>query len=133
METEEEDTEIWIGWTRQTYLPAMTLEQMREATAKDPELSVILKEKKTGKRSQQTSKGLYDKIWEDLREREGVLLKGVQMVVPKELQAQAIALAHKGHMQTDGTMWQLSGSVTCARRYRHTWHPANARRQRPGT
>ena len=32
------------------------------------------------------------------------------MVVPKSLQAQAIAIAHEGHMQMDGTMRQLRES-----------------------
>ena len=51
--------------------------------------------------SKETSKGPYGKLWSELRERDGEMLKGSQIVVPKALWARAIALAHKGHM----TMW----------------------------
>ena len=37
-------------------------------------------------------------------------------MVPKALQAQAIAIAHEGHQQTDGTLRMLrenNGSATC--------------------
>ena len=57
--------------------------------------------------SKETSKGPYGKLWSELRERDGEMLKGSQIVVPKALWARAIALAHKGHMQTDGTLRQL--------------------------
>ena len=49
-------------------------------------------------------------MWTEIRERDGVLLKGDQIIVPKVLQPQAIALAHEGHMQADGTLRQLRES-----------------------
>ena len=91
-------------------LPAITLQDMKEATKNDPELAKILEEKQKGKMSTETSKGPYAKMWGEITERDGMLLKGQQMIVPKKLQAQAIALAHEGHMQTDGTLRQLRES-----------------------
>ena len=44
---------------------------------------------------------------DEIKERNGILIKGKQMVVPKAPQMQAIALAHERHMQTDGTFRQL--------------------------
>ena len=49
-------------------------------------------------------------MWDELIERDGILLKGKLMVVPKSLQARAIAIAHEGHMQTDGTLRLLRES-----------------------
>ena len=37
--------------------------------------------------SKETSKGPYGKIWNELREREGILLRNKLMVVPKSLPA----------------------------------------------
>ena len=111
IETEEEDTEIWVNRVLEKTLPAITMEQMREATQQDEELAEVVKEKKTGTKSKKMSKGPYGKMWDDLQERNGILLKdGKQMVVPKSLQAQAIAIAHEGHMKADGTLRQLRES-----------------------
>ena len=110
VETEEEDAEIWVGKIIKETLPAITLEQMREDTTKDPELHKLMEEKQNGTKRKETSKGPYGKIWEELRERDGILLRGKLLVVPKALQAQAIGLAHEGHMQTDGTLRQLRTS-----------------------
>ena len=46
-------------------------------------------------------------MWNEIRERDGVLLKGKQIIVPKLLQPQAITLALEGHMQADGTLRHL--------------------------
>ena len=69
---------------------------MRDASSKDPELSKDINEQRAGTKSKEASKGPYGKIWDELRERDGILLRGKAMVVPKSLQAQAIALAHEG-------------------------------------
>lgn len=60
--------------------------------------------------SKATSKGPYGKLWSEIKERDGILLKGQQIIVPKTLQAQAITLAHEGHMQADGTLRLLRES-----------------------
>ena len=60
-----------------------------------------------GVKSTKLSKGPYGKMWEELQEREGYLIRGNQIVVPKSLQRRAIELAHEGHQQADGTRRQL--------------------------
>ena len=64
----------------------------------------IMEEKKLLWRSKRSEKGPYGKIWGELEVRDGILLRGKRIVVPRSLQARAIALAHEGHMQTDGTL-----------------------------
>ena len=107
IETEEEDMEIWLGALIKEVLPAITMTQLQHDTGIDPELSTLLQEKRAGMMSKATSKGPYGKMWDEIRERDGILTKGKQVIVPKLLQAQAIALAHEGHMQADGTLRQL--------------------------
>ena len=66
-----------------------------------------MEEKREGTKSKKASKGPYGKMWEDIKERDGILTKEGKIIVPKSLQAQAIALAHEGHMMADGTLRQL--------------------------
>merc|ERR1712015_303630 len=83
---------------------------MKEATAADPELLQVLKEKIAGNKSTKMSKGPYGKIWPEIHERDGILIRGDKIIVPKSLQAQAIAIAHEGHQQSDGTLRLLRES-----------------------
>ena len=91
-------------------LPEITMDQLRQATEKDVELGQIVRQKNEGTKSKESSKGPYGKIWGEIRERNGILLRNKLMVIPESLQSQAIALAHKGHMQADGTLRQLRES-----------------------
>lgn len=108
IETQEEDVEVWMGKLLETTLPAIPIEQMRDDTANDPELGPIVKEKQAGSKSKEASKGPYGKIWDELTERDGILLRGKLMVVPRTLQPRAIA--HEGHMQMDGAIRLLRES-----------------------
>ena len=113
IKTEETDQEIWVSRIVNTAIPAITLDAMKGATATDPELAKILEEKRAAKKSSATSKGPWGKIWDEVRERDGILLRKDRedgqdrLVIPKALQAQAIAIAHEGHQQTDGTLRML--------------------------
>ena len=107
IETEETDKEIWVSRLMEQCIPAITLDDMRKATAKDPELSRILEEKRAAKKSSMTSKGPYGKIWEEIEERNGILTRKKRLIIPRSLQAQAIAIAHEGHQQVDGTLRRL--------------------------
>ena len=51
--------------------------------------------------------GPLGKIWEEVQERDGILIRSNRLVVPKALQAQAIAITPEGHQQTDGTLRML--------------------------
>ena len=110
METEEEDMEIWMGRVMKEVLPAITMDQLRDDTDKDPELKPLLEEKRVGQMTKATSKAPYGKLWPEIKERDGILTKAGKIIVPKVLQPQAIALAHEGHMQADGTLRQLRES-----------------------
>ena len=91
-------------------IPVITLDELKDATENNPELKVVLEEKWMGRKSAVMSKGPYGKIWEELQERDGLLIRNRQLVIPKVLQVQAIAIAHEGHQQTDGTLRQLRES-----------------------
>ena len=99
IEDKEADKEIWVNRVLEQAILAITLE--------DPELLQIVEEKRQAKKSKAISKGLWGKIWDEVHERDGILIRGKQLVVPKSLQAQAIAIAHEGHQQTDGTLCRL--------------------------
>ena len=51
--------------------------------------------------SKEASKRPCGKIYEEIRERDGILIKGKQVVVLKTFKAQAITLDHEGHMLAD--------------------------------
>ena len=110
IKTEEEDMEICVGKITEEVLPAIAMRQLRDDTRNDPELKILLQEKRRGQMSKVTSKGPYGKIWNEIRERDGILLRGEKIIVPKILQPQVIALALEGHMQADGTLRQLRES-----------------------
>ena len=64
IETEETDREIWVNRIMEDLIPAITLEELKDATKNDAEL------------------GPYGKIWDEIQERDGLLIKGDQIVVP---------------------------------------------------
>ena len=110
IEMEEEDAGVWLGKLLEETMPAITVNQMRDDMANNPELGPIVKEKQAGTKSKAMSKGPYRNMWDEIRERDRILTKGKQMVVPKSLQARAIAIAHEGHQQTDATLRLLRDS-----------------------
>ena len=54
-------------------------------------------------------KGLtrYTKVFPELTEEDGVVMRGDQVVIPKELQVMVVHLAHKGHLGQDKTLGLL--------------------------
>ena len=72
---EEEDKEIYIRHVLSTNLAAITLDQLKRATEGDAKLSKIVEEKKEGKKSKKSSKGPYEKMWDDIGERSRILTK----------------------------------------------------------
>ena len=89
-----------------------------------------LEEKRKAKKSIASGKGPWGKIWEEVFERGGILIRGDRLVVPKALQAQAIAIPHEGHQQTDGTLRMLRQSQwfrNMQAAIKGSWNPACAR------
>merc|ERR1712030_290882 len=70
----------------------------------DPELNPILEEKRKGTKSSAASKGPFGKIWDEIHEWNGILIRDKKIILPKSLHGQAIAIAHEGHQQADGTL-----------------------------
>ena len=86
IEQEEEDAEIWISRIVDEYQQAITMEQLQTETQRDEQLKKLLPELQTNKKSKETSKGPYGKVFEDLREWNGVIRRGDRVVMPKSLQ-----------------------------------------------
>ena len=60
-------------------------------------LSMLLKDVPKGRLRAELRNTKYGKIFSELTVVQGVLLRGERMVVPEELQADVLALAHEGH------------------------------------
>ena len=75
--------------------------------ATDPELSKILEAKDRPEKHRHEQRP-WGKIWHEVRKRDGIPIRQDNIVVPKSLQAQAIAITHEGHQQSDGTLQMLS-------------------------
>ena len=111
IETEEEDREIWVNRVTQEMITAITMEEIVDGTINDPELGPILESKKQAIKTKQQSKGPYGKMWDNIIERDALLIKGNQIEMPNTLQTQAIALAHEGHQQVNGTLRRMMASM----------------------
>ena len=78
---------------------ALTLGQMRAATAKDPQLQLLTTAVQSGY-MHNTEKGMLKPcrdIFSELSVAQGLILRGSKLVVPEELRPQVITLAHEGH------------------------------------
>ena len=78
---------------------AVTLEQMRAATAKDPQLQLLTTAVQRGymHNTEKVMLKPYRNIFSELSVTQGLILQGSKLVVPEELRAQVITLAHQGH------------------------------------
>ena len=77
--------------------PAVTLEQMRAATAKDPQLLTTAVQRGYMRNTEKAMLKPYRDIFLELSVAQGLILRGSKLVVPEELRAQVITLAHEGH------------------------------------
>ena len=57
IESEKHEKEIWVIRVMEKLLPMITLEELKDATVSNPELSGILKAKKEGYKTTAQSKG----------------------------------------------------------------------------
>ena len=84
---------------------AMNWEMVREATRKDPEMRMLQEDIQAGEcRNALTA---YTKVFEELTEVGGLIMRGDRLVLPKELQPAAIQLAHEGHLGQEKTLGLL--------------------------
>ena len=68
------------------------MEEIVDGTINDPELGPILESKRQGIKTKQQSKGPYSKMWDNIIERDALLIKGNQIEMPKTLQT--LSLIH---------------------------------------
>ena len=77
--------------------PAMTIQEIAEATSKDPELNVLRKRISHGGRLPKDLAS-YQRMFHELSvTTEGVILRDTRIVIPKSLHTRTVKLAHGGH------------------------------------
>ena len=80
---------------------AVTVTRVREATAKDPVLSEVIRLLREGARrcpSDNSALVAFKPVWQELSIGADLLLRGERIVLPRALVGDAIRLAHEGHM-----------------------------------
>ena len=85
IETEEEDQEIWVSKIVEELIPAITLDKIKDTNI--AELGPILEAKQEGGKTTDQSIGPYGKIWDEIYECDGLLIRNKQLIIPKTLQA----------------------------------------------
>jgi transposase InsO family protein len=114
------------------------LQEIREATLQDPQLAVLLNVLQTSWPTRQKLQKEIQQFWPYqhlLTQVQGLVLRGVQIVIPRSLRKKMLARAHEGHQgiaktkaRLRETMWWpgmsneveqvITGCDVCAR-YRH--------------
>ena len=90
---------------------AMTLEEIREETAKDTTLTRLVKYIQTGnRRACKTDSDLraFFPVFNELSCAEGLVLRGSRIVLPVHLHDRAVKLCHEGHpgiVRTNQLLW----------------------------
>jgi transposase InsO family protein len=94
----EEDDEIYVNRLVDEQLPtAITRNMLREATARDPKMKMLMEDLEIGVcRKALTG---FTGVFGELEQVDGLVVRsGSQLVIPTELQALAVAIAHEGHV-----------------------------------
>ena len=108
IEEEEEDCEIYIRRVVENSLPdAVPMTDLRKQMAENTEMKQLMEDVKKGKMRESLKQSEYSKAFEELTVEQGVLLRGQRLVIPSELQADCIALAHEGHQGESKTIQNL--------------------------
>ena len=112
IEEEEEDCEIHVRRVVENSLPdAVTMTDLRNQMDRNVEMKQLMEDVKKGKLSKGMKQSEYAKAFEELTVEQGVLLRGQRLVIPPELQADCIALAHEGHQGESKTIQNLRSKV----------------------
>ena len=97
----EEDDEIFVNRVVEEQLPpAITREVLREAIAKDETLQMLKEDIEAGLGYCRPGLTGYKNVFEELYLVDGLIVRGIQqqLIIPKELQAAVVQLAHEGHL-----------------------------------
>ena len=105
----EDDTEIYVNRVVEEMLPvAVTREMVKEATAKDTTLMMIMEDLSKGVCRKSLTR--YTQVFEELTVVDGMVVRGDRLVIPAELQAMVVQLAHETHQGFDKTLSLLRES-----------------------
>ena len=99
----DDNLEIYVNRVVDDHLPpAVTRDVLREATAQDDTLRKVMQDLERG----QCRKGLtgYEQVFAEICEVDGMLMRGEQLIIPKELQAVVVQIAHEAHFGYDKTL-----------------------------
>ena len=132
----DDDTEIYVNRVVEDQLPpAVTREVLQQATAKDKTLSWLIEDITRGECRAALTR--YTQVFNELTVVDGMVVRGERLVIPEELQASVVQLAHEGHPGFERTLGLMRestwfpGMSSMARSYVETCVPCQA--ARPGT
>ena len=102
----DEGNDINVNRLIEENLPhALTTEMLQKATKKDHDLQLLISYlKKRDKVKCKETLPYYCNVFEELSEINQLVVRGSQIVIPKSLRADVIALAHEGHQCMDKTL-----------------------------
>ena len=80
-------------------------------TDEDNQLMNIAEDVQKGRLRSELQKTEFKSVFGELTWTKGVLLKGMQLVMPRSLRAEVIALAHEGHQREDRAIRYLRERV----------------------
>ena len=102
----EDDLDVYVNRVVESQLPqAITKKMMKLATAKDKELRLVLEDIGSGVCRNGLTR--YTNVFPELSEVGGIVMRGDQIVIPRELQATVVHPAHEGHLGQDKTLGLL--------------------------
>ena len=133
----EDDDEIYVNRVLEDQLPsAITKDIIRDSTVKDEVLSQVMEDIQKGVCRNSLTR--YSKVFEELSVIDGMVVRGEQLVIPRDLQAMVVQLAHEGHMGHEKTLNTLRqdcwfpGMSEMVRKYVESCLPCQASSPRTG-
>ena len=130
----EHNDEIYVNRVVDDNLPfAITRDVLRDATAKDTKLQQLMQDIQAGAGSCRKALTGFTHVFEELAVVDGVVVRGAhQLVIPAELQALVVQIAHEAHLGADKTLGLLRetcwwpGMYAMVREYVETCVPCQA-------
>ena len=97
---------MYVNRVMEDQLPqAITKKMMQLATGKEKELQLVLEDIGSGVCRNGLTR--FTNVFPELTEVEGIVMRGDHVVIPRELQATVVHLAHEGHLGQDKTLGLL--------------------------
>ena len=90
---------------------AITEKELQQAMKRDTAMIKLVKVVQTGLGLNELPKSPFTQVMQELSYTKGMLVRGTQVLVPRELQSRAVALAHEGHEGIESTLRNLGDKV----------------------